>query len=250
MPDRAPAGDRRRRGAVAVRPAARDRLWVALMLASLRGARRRASTGSGGLAFTPLVGAGRGGAAADALRLPVPRRARLHRHPATWRSSCGRRRSRPRTPRRGTPVLLLLAAGRPAAPRGVAAGRRSTGCWVALEGDAGASASRYAALAAIGPVVWVGTDCARHRRPAVLAAPTRARSAEELGPPAPLSQLPSAMPEFFANLVKLPVLVAALIGLRRSRVVAGAAADASMPLALLGGRDRHVRADRRRRRCR
>jgi len=56
-------------------------------------------------------------------------------------------------------------------------------------------------------------------------------SAEELGRNLPLSQLPSAMPEFFANLVKLPVLVAAALGL----VIAVVAVPkrAAAPLALL-----------------
>jgi len=56
-------------------------------------------------------------------------------------------------------------------------------------------------------------------------------SAEELGRNLPLSQLPSAIPEFFANLVKLPVLVAAALGLVIAVVAAGRRAAA--PLALL-----------------
>ena len=57
-----------------------DRVWIALILASylwlVAGVYRL-----GRIAFTPLVGRDRRAAAADALRLRVPGRPRLHRHP-------------------------------------------------------------------------------------------------------------------------------------------------------------------------
>ena len=100
-------------------------------------------------------------------------------------------------PRRGTPVLLLLAARRACcAPR--------RGCWPALYWLWLAWRRRwrervkFAALAAIGPVSGRGRR-RRHRRPAVLACTTRAASAEDLGRQRRSSELPAAVPAFFAT---------------------------------------------------
>ncbi len=71
-----------------------------------------------------------------------------------------------------------------------------------------------------------------HRRPAVLAARTPSDSAEDLGRQRPLSELPSAIPGFFENLVKLPVLAAAGGGRgARDRALAAAHADAARAAA-------------------
>ena len=71
-------------------------------------------------AFTPLVGARRRRADLHALRLPVLRRARLHRHRLHGARRLGGGARGRAAPRRGTPVLLLLALAGGAAPRGVA----------------------------------------------------------------------------------------------------------------------------------
>ena len=114
-------------------------------------------------------------------------------------------------PRRG-------AAGAAAAGRRRACCGPRRGCWPRCTG-AGSRGRRawrkrlaYAALAAIGPVLWAATDWAVTGDP-LFSLHYTSSSAEDLGRQLPLSQLPSAIPEFFANLVKLPVLVAAVIGL-------------------------------------
>jgi hypothetical protein len=89
---------------------------------------------------------------------------------------------------------------------------------------------RYAALAAIGPLVWAGTDWIVTGDPTFSLTYTSS-SAEELGRQRTLSELPSAVPLFFENIVKTPVLIASLIGLVIG--VALSPRDAAMPLALL-----------------
>jgi hypothetical protein len=89
---------------------------------------------------------------------------------------------------------------------------------------------RYAALAAIGPVVWTLTDLIVTGDPLFSLLYT-STSAEDLGRQRTLGQLPSAVPEFFTTIVKLPVLVAAVAGL--GIALAFAPRRAAMPLALL-----------------
>ncbi len=203
-----------------------DRLWVAMILAAylwlVAGVYRL-----GRIAFTPLVGAfaavlllTRFDYAFLAARgyIDIPYMAMV-----VWAAALEARK-----PRSGTPVLLLLGGRGPAAPRGVGAG----GAVLVLGGLARdlASAGLYALLAAIGPVLWAVTDYAVTGDP-LFSLHYTSSSAEELGRQLPLSQLPSAIPEFFASLVKLPVLVAAVAGV----VIAGLAAPrrAAAPLALL-----------------
>jgi hypothetical protein len=69
----------------------------------------------------------------------------------------------------------------------------------------------YAALAAIGPAVWTAVDFAVTGDPLFSLLYTSG-SAEDLGRQRPLSELPTQLPEFFASIVKLPVLIAAVIG--------------------------------------
>ena len=189
----------------------------------------------------------RGAAAADPLRLRLPRRARLHRHPVHGARRLGGRRSR----------RSARAAARRSSccwpPRACCAPRR--GCspglyflWMSWRGELGASARsgrcgpRSARSAgrrstSSSPATRCSRCTTRARRPRTSAASARCRRSR------------ARMPYFFSSIVKLPVLLAALAGLgarrsgsrpRRAVVAAGAAAD----------RHRHVRRDRRRRRCR
>ena len=198
VPDRAPAGDRRRRRAVAVRRAAATALWVAMILASFLCAGRRASTGSAGSPSTPLVGRGRGGAAADPLRLRVPGRARLHRHPVhgAGRVGGGARGGA----RRGAARRCCCCSRWP----GMLRPRR--GCWRRCTGcgwrgrrrwrravRATRRSPRSARWCGRGRLRWSpATRCSR--------CTTRAGSAEDLGPPAPLSRAADARSRtFFAE---------------------------------------------------
>ncbi len=203
-----------------------DRVWVALILAGylwlVAGVYRL-----GRVAFTPLVGA-----IAAALLLTrfdyaflaargyidIPYMAMV-----VWAAAMEAQRAR-----RGTPVLLLLAAAGLLRPEAWVLAALYW-CWVAWSATWGRRAL-YAVLAAIGPVLWAMTDFAVTGDP-LFSLHYTSSSAEELGRQLPLSELPSAMPEFFANLVKLPVLVAAVAGL----VIALLAAPrrAAAPLALL-----------------
>lgn len=133
-----------------------------------------------------------------------------------------------RRPHRGTPVFLLLAAAGLLRPEGwVLAGAYFL--WMAWRAS-WRDRARYAALAAIGPVVWCGVDLAVTGNPLYSLLYTSG-SAEDLGRSQPLSELPSTLPSFFAALVKLPVELLALAGLAFG--VAAAPRRAAMPLVLL-----------------
>ena len=133
-----------------------ERLWILLCVVVVRRARRRRlPAGARGVhaARRPRRRARWSARASTSRSTP---RAATSTSP-TWRSSCGRRCSR--------------RAGR-------GAGRRSSSCsriagmlrpeawlmaglyflWVAWPARPGATRARYAALAAIGPVVWAGSD--------------------------------------------------------------------------------------------
>ncbi|MEA2291220.1 MAG: hypothetical protein QOF17_240 [Solirubrobacteraceae bacterium] len=113
-------------------------------------------------------------------------------------------------PRRGAPVLLLLAAAGLLRPEGwVLAGLY----WLWLVPRATwRQRARYAALAAIGPVLWCGVDLAVTGNPLFSLLYTSG-SAEDLGRSRPLSQLPSTLPEFFGLLLKVPVELLAIAGI-------------------------------------
>jgi hypothetical protein len=203
-----------------------DRVWIALIIASylwlIAGVYRL-----GKLAFTPLVGM-----IAAALLLTrfdyafltargyidIPYMAMV-----VWAAALEAQR-----PRRGVPVLVLLALAGLLRPEAWVLAAFYW-CWVAWSAS-WRDRFLYAALAAIGPVLWAATDFAVTGDP-LFSVHYTSSSAEELGRSLPLSELPSAMPEFFANLVKLPVLVAAALGL----VIAVVAVPrrAAAPLALL-----------------
>src|SRR3954464_11825450 len=131
-------------------------------------------------------------------------------------------------PRRGTAVFLLLAAAGMLRPEGwVLAGAYFL--WMAWRAS-WPDRARYAALAAIGPVVWCGGDLAVTGNPLYSLLYTSG-SAEDLGRSQPLSELPSTLPSFFAALVKLPVELLALAGIAFG--VVAAPRRAAMPLVLL-----------------
>jgi hypothetical protein len=206
-----------------------DRLWIALTLAAylwlVAGVYRL-----GRIAFTPLVGA-----IAAALLLTrfdyaflaargyidIPYMAMV-----VWAAALEAQR-----PRRGPAVLLLLAAAGLLRPEAWVLAALYW-CWVAWKASWGERA-RLAALAAIGPLLWAATDFAVTGDP-LFSLHYTSSSAEELGRQLPLAQLPSAMPVFFANLVKLPVLVAAVAGLAIALVAAPRRAAAPLALLLAG----------------
>jgi hypothetical protein len=72
--------------------------------------------------------------------------------------------------------------------------------------------ARYAAWAAVGPVVWVLTDLVATGHPFFSLQHTSGL-AEELGRTKGLSEVPSSMRRFFLNLAKAPVLYAGIVGL-------------------------------------
>jgi hypothetical protein len=217
-----------------------DRVWIALILASylwlVAGVYRL-----GRVAFTPIVGflaaallltrfdfaflAARG-------YIDIPYMALV-----IWAAALEAVRARgaaattPPSPGRGgttVSVLLLLAAAGLLRPEAwVLAG--FYWCWAAWSATWGRRAL-YAVLAAIGPLLWAATDFAVTGDP-LFSLHYTSTSAEELGRQLPLSELPSAIPEFFAALVKLPVLVAALIGL--AFAVLAVPRRAAVPVALL-----------------
>src|SRR3954453_1853894 len=133
-----------------------------------------------------------------------------------------------RTPRRGVPVLLLLAAAGLLRPEAWVLAALYW-CWVAWKAT-WRQRLLYAVLAAIGPVVWALTDYAVTGDP-LFSLHYTSTSAEELGRQLPLSQLPSAIPDFFANLIKLPVLVAAVLGF--AAAVVAVPRRVAAPFALL-----------------
>ena len=130
-------------------------------------------------------------------------------------------------PRRGTAVLVTLALAGLLRPEGwVLAGLYLL--WVSRKESWG-QRLRYAALAAIGPLVWCGVDLAVTGNPLYSLLYTSG-SAEDLGRSQPLSELPSTLPQFFGALVKLPVELIALAGL--AFAVLAAPRRAVMPLVL------------------
>jgi hypothetical protein len=131
-------------------------------------------------------------------------------------------------PRRGWPVFLVLGL----------AGLLRPEAWI-LSGlyflwmSRGASwgeRARYAAMTAAAPLIWVAVDGAVTGDP-LYSLHYTSSSAEDLGRQRTLSEIPSALPQFFSELVKFPVLLAALLGIVVS--VLAAPRRAVMPLVLL-----------------
>jgi len=90
---------------------------------------------------------------------------------------------------------------------------------------------RYAALAAIGPLVWAAVDFAVTGRPLYSLTAT-SELAEELGRNKGVEAVPEALYTFLIKLDKFPVFVAGVLGLVLA--IALTPRRAAMPLALLG----------------
>jgi hypothetical protein len=204
-----------------------DRIWVALMLASflalVAGVYRL-----GRLAATPLVGAVAAGLLLT--RFDYAFLAARGYIDVTYMALVVWAAVLEWThPRRGTTVMLLLTAAgllRPEAWLLIAL------YWLWLAWKATwRERLKYAALAAIAPVVWVGLDAVVTGDP-LFSLHHTGGLAEDLGRSLPLSQLPAAVPEFLVDLLKTPVLVVAGIGLILAVVMAPR--RMVMPLALLG----------------
>ncbi|CAA9463856.1 MAG: hypothetical protein AVDCRST_MAG38-473 [uncultured Solirubrobacteraceae bacterium] len=115
-----------------------------------------------------------------------------------------------RRPRRGVVVFALLAAAGLLRPEGwLLAGLYFL--WMAWRAR-WRDRLLYAALSAIGPFGWAAVDWAVTGDP-LFSLHYTSSSAEDLGRQRTLAQLPAALPEFFAHLIKLPVLLAAVAGL-------------------------------------
>src|SRR3954467_13240783 len=187
---------------------AADRLWVALILASflvlIAGVYRL-----GRLAATPLVGAVAAALLMTRFDYPflaargyvdIPYMALI-----VWAATLEARRSR-----RGVPVLLLLAFAGMLRPEAWFLAAMYF-LWVAWRAT-WRQRLLFAALAALGPLTWAAVDFLVTGNP-LFSQQYTAGSAEDLGRQRSLSELPAAIPTFFQNLVKLPVLVAAGLGL-------------------------------------
>jgi hypothetical protein len=185
-----------------------DRLWVALTLASflvlIAGVYRL-----GRLAATPLVGAV--AAALLMTRFDYPFLAARgyidipYMALVVW-AAC----LEARHPRRGVPVLLLLAFAGMLRPEAWFLAAMYF-VWVAWRAT-WRQRLVFAALTALGPLTWAAVDFLVTGNP-LFSQQYTSSSAEDLGRQRPLSELPAAIPTFFQNLVKLPVLVAAGLGL-------------------------------------
>ncbi len=187
--------------------ASADRLWIGLIFASflalVAGIYRL-----GRVAFTPLVGlvaallvlsrfdfaflAARGYVDVPYLALVV------------WAVALEATR-----PRRGVPVLLLLVAAGLLRPEG----------WLLLAlywlwlfpGATWRQRLGWAALAAVAPLGWCLVDGVVTGDP-LFSLHYTSDSAEDLGRSKTLAQVPAAIPEFLADLTKVPVLAAGIAG--------------------------------------
>lgn len=114
-------------------------------------------------------------------------------------------------PRRGGLVWVLLACAGLLRPEawlllGVYFLWESTG-----PGVSWTDRLRFAAIAAIAPVVWVLTDFIATGAP-LFSLQHTSGLAEELGRTRGIDQIPSSMKEFFLSLAKLPVVIAGIAG--------------------------------------
>jgi len=212
--------------ALALLGEAGDRVWIAITLASFLvlvwGVYRL-----GRIAFTPLVGA-----IAAALLLTrfdfaflaargyvdVPYMALV-----VWAAVLEAER-----PRRGWPVFAMLALAGLLRPEAWVLAFLYF-VWMSLRATWGERV-RYAAMGAVAPLVWAAVDGVVTGDP-LFSLHYTSSSAEELGRQRTLSEIPSALPFFFASLVKVPVLAGALAGI----VIAGLLTPRRMvmPLVLL-----------------
>ena len=115
-----------------------------------------------------------------------------------------------RRPRRGTPVLVMLAVAGMLRPEAwLISGLYFL--WVAWPAD-WRTRAKYAALAALGPLVWAGSDWIVTGDPAWSLTYTSA-FAEELGRNKSASGLLPSIWEFLVKLDKVQVLVGGIVGL-------------------------------------
>jgi hypothetical protein len=133
-----------------------------------------------------------------------------------------------RRPRAGTPVLVLLALAGLLRPEAwVMAGLY----WLWLSWRASwQDRARYAALAAIGPVVWAGTDLIVTGDPLYSLTYTSS-FAEELGRATGAQSIPSATWEYLVKLDKTPVVIGGILGV--ALAVLAMPRRAAVPAALL-----------------
>jgi hypothetical protein len=185
-----------------------DRVWTALMLASFLwlvwGVWRL-----GREAFTPLVGAIAALLLVTRFDFPflaargyidVPYMAMI-----VWAVLLEARR-----PRRGTAVLVLLALAGMLRPE---AWLMAAAYWLWLfPATDWPGRVKYALLAALGPLVWCATDLIVTGDP-LFSLTYTSGSAEDLGRSRTLRQIPATIPSFISSIIKLPVLVAAGVGL-------------------------------------
>ena len=131
-------------------------------------------------------------------------------------------------PKRGWPVFLLLGLAGLLRPEAwILSGLYFL--WMSVGATWGERA-RYAAMTAVAPLIWAAVDFAVTGDP-LFSLHYTSSSAEDLGRQRTLGEIPSALPEFFSSLVKLPVLLAALLGIGVS--LWAAPRRAVMPLVLL-----------------
>ena len=184
-----------------------DRVWIALIFGSFL-ALVAAVYRLGRVAFTPLVGvvaavllltrfdfaflAARGYIVIPYLALVV------------WAVALEATR-----PRRGTPVFVLLTAAGLLRPEGwLLAGLYFL--WMSWRAT-WRERLKWAAWAAAAPVGWCLVDYAVTADP-LFSLHYTSDSAEDLGRSRTLSELPGAIPDFLATIVKVPVLLAGLAG--------------------------------------
>src|SRR3954452_15393504 len=185
-----------------------DRIWVALILASFL-TLIAVVYRLGRLPATPLVGAI--AAALLMTRFDYPFLAARgyidipYMALVVWAATLEATR-----PRRGVPVLILLAFAGMLRPE---AWFLAAMYWVWVSWRATwRERLLFAALAALGPVTWAAVDLLVTGN-ALFSQEYTSSSAEDLGRQRSLSELPAAIPEFFKNLVKPPVFAAAGLGL-------------------------------------
>ncbi len=203
-----------------------ERLWIALCVASFLalavGVYRLARE-----AFTPLVGFVAAGLLVTRFDFPFyAARGYLdiaYMACVVWAAVLEARR-----PRRGTAVLLLLAAAGTLRPEAwlMAALYWAWVAWPASWADR----VRYAALAAIGPFTWAFTDFLVTGRPLYSLTYT-SNFAEELGRSKSADALPAAVWAFLVKLDKFPVLLGGIVGLAVAAVLVPR--RIAMPLTLL-----------------
>jgi hypothetical protein len=126
-------------------------------------------------------------------------------------------------PRRGTPVLVLLALGATMRPE----------AWLLIGLYDNPTRLKYLALTAIGPLAWVATDFIVTGQPLFSLTHTNGL-AEDLGRTKSLADVPAATLHFLKNLDKLPVFWAGMVGVVLGVVMAPKRAFMVIALLVIG----------------